>query len=105
MDRRQTLEDLAWRLATAAGAADWAALEVANDAVARILPQLAQRGDWATDERAALVKLRAVHEQAYRDCSHAKDRLALTLGDMRDKKEGWMAYALIGDTDADGNLA
>ena len=105
MDRKQTFVDLTQRLAKAAAAEDWNGLTAANATLRRILPELAAQGSLSADEREALLKLHAVHQQTYQDCIQAKNRLGMTLSGMQANKEGWMAYALTGAIDEDEKQA
>ncbi|MEC5160629.1 hypothetical protein ACFDR9_003498 [Janthinobacterium sp. CG_23.3] len=103
MDRLRAIAQLSARLGAASDGADWDALQAACTALAADLPALAARGPWTAPERAALVALRSVHAQAFQLCSEEKQRLGLELGDIQANKEGWLAYALIGETELDGN--
>jgi hypothetical protein len=97
------LAALASKLSAAGAAGDWPALAAANAALAPALAKLAAQGDWNGRERSALAALRAAHQQARLDCTQAKDLLGSKLGEMQANKEGWMAYALYGATDPNGN--
>lgn len=101
MPRRKEILSLSAAL-NAAGA-DWTALESASRALAQRLPALAAHGQWNDTERAALLQLRAVHARAFQMCSDEKERLASHMREIQANKEGWIAYALIGATDLDGN--
>jgi len=85
---------------TAAGAArDWERLGFLAGALAPQLAALAKSGAWTNAELAALARLRAAHDGAAAACADALDALAAKLAEMRDNKDGWMAYALSGDTE------
>jgi len=105
MDRSAIIDRLGQQLDArlqAAGAhADWTLLEPGVRDLAPQLRALAARGPWTGAERAALARLRAVHARAAGACDQATTALAARLDDMRSNKEGWMAYALAGDTDMD----
>lgn len=103
MARQADILAMAARLSSAAGNGDWTALAAANSALAPTLATLAAQGAWSEAERGALRTLRAAHQQAYRDCSEEKERLARRLSDMQTNKEGWIAYALYGELDPHGN--
>lgn len=103
MDRLQAIEGLRADLASATAAADWDALAKVSAALAAEMPALAARGPWTAPERAALALLRALHAHAFQLCSDEKHRMALELGNMLTNKEGWLAYALVGETELDGN--
>lgn len=91
-------------LSAAAAAADWSALVAANLKLAREIPSLAARGAWSEAERAALLTLRNTHAETMQVCNQEKERLGSHLSTMQAHKEGWLAYALAGDADRDGNL-
>ena len=89
------------RLHEAGARGDWTLLEPSVRELAPQLKALAARGPWNGAERAALARLRAVHVRAAGACDQAAAALAARLDEMRSNKEGWMAYALAGDTDMD----
>ena len=103
MDRRETIAQWAEQLEQAGAAADWDALGALEAVLARQVPTLAALGPWIGAERAALLELRAAHAQAYQMCINEKERLGIYLGDLQENREGRLAYALIGETDPDGN--
>jgi hypothetical protein len=105
MDRRAALLALADSLRAAGAAADWEALAKADAALAPALAALAARGPWRGPERLALQALREAHEQARQRCAQAKTQLGEHLHEMRENKEGWIAYALYSETDPNGNDA
>ncbi len=100
MDRSATILRLAARLTDAGARADWALLELAARELGPQLQALAARGAWSAHERSALGTLRAAHDGAAQQGAAAADRLQAQLGDMRDKQEGWMAYALAGELES-----
>lgn len=105
MDRSGIIDRLGLQLdaqlAQATGCGDWTLLEPSVRDLAPQLKTLAARGPWNGAERAALARLRAVHARAASACDGAAAALAARLDEMRSNKEGWMAYALAGDTDMD----
>jgi hypothetical protein len=103
MDRLRTLAQWSARLDGASGGADWAALAAVSATLAAEMPALDALGPWTAPESAALLALRQAHAKAFQLCSDEKQRLGLELGDMQANKEGWLAYALIGETELDGN--
>lgn len=105
MPRSAAIERLIGALRSASAAADWDALAVVNTALAKELPALAARAPWNGAELALLAQLRASHAQAFQACSEENERLGLSLGEMHANKEGRLAYALIDDTEPDGNQA
>ncbi|WP_273028274.1 hypothetical protein [Massilia timonae] len=100
MDRSAAIERLATQLRDASAGADWDLLERAVRALGPQLQALAGHGDWSARERAALARLRAAHDGAARASADAASHLQAQLGEMRDNKEGWMAYALAGELES-----
>lgn len=100
MDRSAAIERLASRLQDAGARADWDLLERAVIELGPQLQALAAGGDWSGRERAALSSLRAAHDGAARAGAEAAVQLQARLGEMRDNKEGWIAYALAGELES-----
>jgi hypothetical protein len=101
-DRQKAIIALARSVGKAADAGDWRALAAADRAMALALPLLAKQGPWQENERKALRVLRDVHDKATQRCTEAKDSLAKHLSQIRDNKEGWLAYAFNGGINSDG---
>jgi len=97
MDRTRTIELMAARLNGASQGAKWDLLERAVLELGPSIQELAMQGPWNAPERAALVRLRAAHDSAALATADAAGALQARLDDMRDNKEGWMAYALAGE--------
>lgn len=93
------IEKLGARMLDAASRGDWDLLERAVRELGPQLQALADQGGWSVPERGALARLRAAHDAAASACREAASGLRARLDDMRDHKEGWMAYALAGDND------
>lgn len=104
-ERGAELLALAEALRAAGAGADWDALAAADAALGPALAALAARGPWRAPEVAALRALRAAHEHARRQCADAMEQLGARLREMQENKEGWIAYALYGATDPNGNQA
>jgi len=100
MDRTRSIEQLSARLVDATGRADWDVLGRAVRELGPRLQALAAHGAWNAQERGALARLRAAHDGAAAACRDAAGGLQARIDDMRDNKEGWMAYALAGDFDS-----
>lgn len=103
MDRRQAILQWTEQLERAGAQADWDALGALSAVLAKHVPTLAALGPWTDPERAALLQLRSAHAQACQICTNEKERLGCYLGDLQENREGRLAYALIGETDPDGN--
>lgn len=86
-------------LRTAAGAADWALLDAHVRALAPQLRALAAHGPWNAAERQAVLRLRADHAAALDAVAAASGELAGKLEQIRSNQEGWLAYAMHGDTE------
>jgi len=104
MDRSPAIGRLGAQLDAAASGADWDALARAVHGLARQLQALAVKGPWSAAERAALRRLRASHERAAQAGAAAAAGLQARMDEMRDNKEGWMAYALAGATEPGENV-
>jgi hypothetical protein len=101
-DRQKAILALARNVGKAADAADWRALAAADRGMAQELPLLAKQGPWKENERKALLILRDIHEKATQRCTEAKDGLEIHLRQIRNNKEGWLAYAFNGGINSDG---
>lgn len=99
MDRSRQIEKLGVRLLDAASRGDWDLLERAVRELGPQLQAMTVQGPWSVAERGALARLRAAHDAAANACRQAASGLQAKLDDMHEHKEGWMAYALAGDTD------
>jgi len=103
MDRQTTLLQLAQRLSAATASADWKALAAIDTLLGSALPKMAAQGKWTPAERAALEALRELHRAALARVSDATAELDKHLYDMKNNREGYMAYAL--DNEASGTHA
>jgi len=101
MPRRAVLQQLSRQFAAASEQADWAALEKLSASLAKSLPLLAERGAWSVLEQTELLQLRKIHAQAVKICSEEKERLGQHLGALQANKEGWVAYAALGEFDSE----
>jgi len=103
MPRSAAIGKLAAAFTAAAAAGDWERLGALARALAPQLATLAERGAWSGAELAALTQLRAAHDGAAAACAGTLDALAAKLADMRNNKDGWMAYGLTSDTELAGH--
>lgn len=99
-ERSAQLLALGDALHAAAAGADWQALGRHVDGLAPALRALAARGPWNGAERAALERLRARHDAALGAVAAAAEALGARLETMRANKDGWLAYAMHGETDS-----
>lgn len=97
MDRQRTLLNMAQKMNAAIVSQDWKMLAALNTLMASSLPVMAAQGNWSSAERAALVALHQLHQEAVRSCDQATEALGQRLADMQLNKEGWLAYALDAD--------
>jgi hypothetical protein len=102
MPRSAAIGKLAAALRDAGAARDWERLGALARALAPQLEALKARGPWTGTELAALAQLRASHDSAAAACAEALDALGARLADMRNHKDGWIAYALASDTEPAG---
>jgi len=100
MPRTAEIGRLAAALAQAGTARDWERLGELARALAPQLAALRARGPWNQGELAALAQLRSQHDDAARACAEALETLGARLADMRDNKDGWIAYALASDIES-----
>ncbi|QNA88209.1 hypothetical protein G4G28_06330 [Massilia sp. Dwa41.01b] len=102
MPRSAAIGKLALAFDQAGAARDWERL----DALARALgPQLAAwkaRGPWTAAELKALAQLRIAHDSAAAGCGDALASLGARLAEMRNNKDGWIAYALASENEPAG---
>lgn len=72
---------------------DWHALAALDRELAAWLPKLSSR-QWTAAEHAALAQLRLAHGTARERCEKEAARVGTQLTQMRERKDGWMAYAM-----------
>ncbi|KQP06469.1 hypothetical protein [Pseudorhodoferax sp. Leaf265] len=94
MSRQQQLTQLAAQVLGAARAQDWQAVQLADRALARELPQLAALGPWSGAELEALERLGTAHAMARGLCREASETLEQQIAQLREGRDGWLAYAL-----------
>lgn len=94
MDRSLQLRQMARRLAAAATDKDWHTLAGLDRQLAANLPALAAAGPWTGVERSALDALHAAHLAASRECAAEAEGLARRLAELRETRDGWLAYAM-----------
>jgi hypothetical protein len=104
-DREARMLRMADALRAAAAGADWARLDEQARALAPQLRALAERGPWNAAERGALLRLREAHDDAARAAAAATDALAQKLEELRTNKDGWIAYAMLSETETATNQA
>ena len=105
MPRRAALQQLSRQLHAAMAPPDWDAMEKLSASLEKNIPLLAERGAWTALEQTELLQLRKIHAQAVKICSEEKERLGLHLGALQANKEGWVAYAALGEFDSEGYQA
>ena len=105
MSRTTPIVILARRIRQAVAAADWSELQRADAEVAAALPVLAARGPWEPEERAALAVLRQAHDEARTQCDEATRQLEKRLAELREGKDGWLAYAQDGGAEIKESIA
>lgn len=100
MSRAAAIGMLAAAFTDAGAARDWERLGALARSLAPQLSALAARGPWTSAELAALARLRAAHDGAAAACAEELATLGQRLAEMRDNKDGWMAYALASETES-----
>jgi hypothetical protein len=103
MPRSAAIGKLAAAFREAGAECDWERLGALAQALAPQLEALGARGAWTVGELAALAQLRAAHDGAAAACGAALDTLGARLADMRNNKDGWIAYALTSETELAGH--
>jgi hypothetical protein len=103
MPRSAVIGKLTAAFVDAGAARDWDSLDALARALGPQLSTLGARGAWNASELAALAQLRAAHDGAAAACGEALDTLGARLADMRNNKDGWIAYALASDTEPAGH--
>jgi hypothetical protein len=103
MPRSPAIGQLAAAFHEAGAARDWERLEALARALAPQLSNLGARETWSAAELTALAQLRAAHDGAAAACGAALDTLGARLADMRNNKDGWIAYALTSETEPAGH--
>lgn len=93
MDRQSHLARLALQFSRLSADGDWHALGELDSRLAALL-QEASKQQWTPAERVVLEKLQRAHEQARERCDRETDRIEAGLAQMRERKDGWMAYAM-----------
>jgi hypothetical protein len=93
-ERETRLLALGDALQAAVVAADWERLRELAMALAPALHTLAARGPWNAAERAALQRLRSLHDGAAAEVAAATAALRARLDQAQANKDGWRAYAL-----------
>jgi len=99
MDRSGVIDRLATELEHARARDDWETLARSARELAPRLRRIGAAGPWSGAERAALARLRSAHDRAAARVADASTQLQDLLAGIRTNKEGWMAYALAGDTE------
>ena len=103
MPRTAAIGALAAALGEAGAARDWERLGGLARALAPQLAALKARGAWNRGELAALAQLRTTHDNAAAACAETLETLGARLAEMRNNKDGWIAYALAGDIEPAGH--
>lgn len=99
MDKEQSLLSLTRRINDAVAAQDWKALAMADRDMSSQLSALLNHRAWSRGERDALTLLQDAHRQACEWCNNEIALLGDILAEMRNNKDGWLAYAYNGELD------
>lgn len=98
MDKERQLSDLSLQLSRSAADGDWRAVSELDRRIAAMLRKLAKQ-PLTTSEAERLDELRRAHEIARGQCEREWAIVERRLTELRERKEGWMAYALNNDSD------
>jgi hypothetical protein len=97
MDRYANLMNIARNLLNASQRGDWTLLEGVDRQLAELLTRRTEWGQWSQQEMMALATVQRAHEQARERCATQTEAMRARLGQMREQKAGWLAYAMNGD--------
>jgi hypothetical protein len=88
---------IARNLLSASQRGDWTLLESVDRQLAELLTRRTEWGQWSENEMKALATVQRAHEQARERCIAETQAMRTRLGQMREQKAGWMAYAVHGE--------
>ncbi|HLS81605.1 MAG TPA: hypothetical protein VK025_09415 [Steroidobacter sp.] len=95
------MAQLTVQLSNAAGVGDWRALKTLDGEVAALLGGLGAADALTDEQRAAIEKLRRAHQQAYQRCVREVEDMSVRLAQLREHRNGWIAYAMNDDAVVD----
>jgi hypothetical protein len=93
----QQMLRLAEQISRATADADWRRLAALDREVARLLTRIARRPAQSGEHRAALEALRRAHDRARERCAGEIERASVRLAELRERRKGWIAYAMNDD--------
>lgn len=97
MDRYAQLMSIARNLLNASQRGDWTLLQSVDRQLAELLVRRTEWGQWSQQEMMALATVQRAHEQARERCVAETEAMRTRLGQIRQQKAGWMAYAVNGE--------
>ncbi|WP_380595035.1 hypothetical protein [Steroidobacter flavus] len=97
MDRYAKLMSIARNLLSASQRGDWTLLESVDRQLAELLTRRSEWGQWSQQEMMALAAVQRAHEQARELCITETQAMQTRLGQMREHKAGFLAYAMHGE--------
>ncbi|WP_331070266.1 hypothetical protein [Steroidobacter sp.] len=97
MDRYAQLMSIARNLLNASQRGDWTLLQSVDRQLAELLVRRTEWGQWSQQEMMALATVQRAHEQARERCVAETEAMRTRLGQIRQQKAGWMAYAMNGE--------
>ena len=89
------MEALAQQLQRLAEGRNWPALAAVDRKVSALLAALPPRAQWSARESDAFEHLRRAHRAVQELCDSEAARLGAQLQDLRNHRQGWVAYALM----------
>lgn len=97
MDRYAQLMSIARNLLNASQRGDWTLLQSVDRQLSELLVRRTEWGQWSQQEMMALATVQRAHEQARERCVAETEAMRTRLGQIRQQKAGWMAYAVNGE--------
>ncbi|HEY0942968.1 MAG TPA: hypothetical protein VGE08_22980 [Steroidobacter sp.] len=88
---------IARNLLNASQRGDWTLLQSVDRQLAELLVRRTEWGQWSQQEMMALATVQRAHEQARERCVAETEAMRTRLGQIRQQKAGWMAYAMNGE--------
>jgi hypothetical protein len=97
MERYAQLMSIARNLLSASQRGDWTLLESVDRQLSELLVRRTEWGQWSQQEMMALATVQRAHEQARERCISETQAMRTRLGQMREHKAGFLAYAVNGE--------
>ncbi|MFA9440768.1 hypothetical protein ACDA63_14115 [Uliginosibacterium sp. sgz301328] len=102
MARSSQVLNLAYQLGQAAVERDWDGVARVDGEIAAALPRMVAQGAWTANEAKALATLRETHRIVLEQCEREAADLDARMVSLCAHKDGWIAYAMDDENDAEG---